>query len=163
MSEYAGADRVSSREPTLVTRACLVCAALLPWFAVFSGIFSLYFYVILAATLLAEWLLIPVLILAAPLAVLLLLIMPAGAIYAALRRPPGGWAGRLTRAGCLASMGFALVYSGLLAGVMMADILREGAGALWEPFLAWRIAILLFGLWATWRAWRWLLGRRSRG
>ena len=156
MSAGAGADPASNREPTLLTRACLVCAALLPWFAVFSGTFSLYFYVVLAATLLAEWLLIPVLVLAAPLAVLLMLIMPAGVIYAVLRRPPAGWAGRLTRAGCLASMGFAFVYASLMAGVTVAEILREGAGALWEPYLVWRMAVLIIGLWATWRAWRWL-------
>lgn len=158
MSADAGADRVSKRNPTLVMRAVLVCTALLPWFAVFSGTFSLYFYVILAATLLAEWLLIPVLVLAEPLAVLLLLVMPAGAIYTAARRPPGGWAGRLTRGGCLASMGFPLVYSGLLAGVTVAEIFREGAGAVWEPFLAWRIAVLILGLWATERARRSSLG-----
>lgn len=158
MSADADAERVCRRDPTLVTRACLVGAALLPWFAVFSGTFSLYFYVVLAATLLAEWLLIPVLVLAAPLAFLLLLIMPAGAIYAAVRRPPGGWAGRLTRGGCLASMGFAFVYSGVMAGVTVAEIIREGDGAVREPFLAWRIAVLMIGLWATWRAWRWLRG-----
>ena len=158
MRSDTGLGQVSDREPTLVTRACLVCAALLPWFAVFSGTFSLYFYVILAATLLAEWLLIPVLVVAAPLAVLLLLMMPAGVIYAALRRRPDGWAGRLTRAGCLVSMGFALVYAGLLAGVTVADIFRAGAGGVWEPFLAWRIAVLILGLWATWRAWRWFRG-----
>lgn len=156
MSAGAGAGRDSSREPTLVTRAYLVCTACLPWFAVFSGTFSLYFYILLAATLLAEWLFIPALVLAAPLAVLLLLILPAGALYAALRRPPGGWAGRLTRAGCLVSMGFALVYSGLLGAVTVADIFREGAGAAWEPFLAWRTAVLILGLWATWRTWQWL-------
>lgn len=152
---------VSNREPTLVTRACLVGAALLPWLAVFSGTFGLYFYVVLAATLLAEWLLIPVLVLAAPLAVLLLLIMPAGVVYAAFRRPPAGWAGRLTRGGCLVSMGFAVVYAGLMAGVTVTEIFREGASAVWEPSMAWRIAVLLLGLWATWRAWRWL--RRQRG
>ena len=45
------ADGVSG--PTLLTRACLVGAALLPWFAVLSGTYGLYFYIVLAATLLA--------------------------------------------------------------------------------------------------------------
>ena len=161
MSADAGADRASHREPTLVTRAALVCAALLPWFAVFSGIYGLYFYVILAAMSLAEWLFIPVLVLAAPLAMLLLLIMPAGAVYAALRRPPSGLGGWLTRTGCLVSMGFALVYAGLMAGVTVADIFLEGAGAVREPSFVWYIVVLVIGLCTTWRGWRWL--RRQHG
>lgn len=152
----AGADTVCSREPTLLTRACLVCAALLPWFAVFSGIFGLYFFVILAAMLVAEWLFFPVLFLAAPLAFLLLLIMPAGLIYAALRGPTVGWMGRLTRAGCLVSMGFALVYASLTAVVAVGDILQEGVSGVGELFSVWWMAVLILGLWATWRAWRWL-------
>ena len=74
--------------PTLLTRACLVVAALLPWFALFSGTYGLYFYILLAAVLSSPWLLIPLLVLAVPLAVLLLLIMPAGAV-----RGRGGLAG----------------------------------------------------------------------
>lgn len=86
--------RVSSREPSVVIRACLVGAALLPWFTLLSGTYGLHFYVVLAATLLSQWLLIPTLVLAAPLAVLLLLIMPAGSVYPAVRlRPRGGPAG----------------------------------------------------------------------
>ena len=40
----------SSREiqPDIFTRACLLVAAALPWYAVFSGLFGLYFYVLLA-------------------------------------------------------------------------------------------------------------------
>ena len=45
------ADGVSG--PTLLTRVCLVGAALLTWIAVFSGTYGLYFYLVLAATLLA--------------------------------------------------------------------------------------------------------------
>ena len=86
--------RVSNREPSVVTRACLVGVGLLPWFTLLSGTYGLHFYVVLAATLLSQWLLIPTLVLAAPLAVLLLLIMPAGAVYPAVRlRPWGGPAG----------------------------------------------------------------------
>ena len=118
---------------TLVTRACLVGAALLPWFALFSGTYGLYFYVVLVAMLLAPWLLIPALVLAAPLAALLLLIMPAGAVYAAVCRSPRGWAGRLTRAGCLVSMGFALAYGGL----MVTNALGEGL----DFFLIWLLEV----------------------
>ena len=147
---------VPADKPTLFIRGALVCAALLPWFAVFSGTYGLYFFIVLAVSFLAPWFFIPLLTLALPLAVLLLLVMPVGVIYAALRGPPGGWAGRLTRAGCLASVGFALVYAGLMAVMTAAWFLWEEDGGIWEPFLLWRAAVLLFGLWATWRAWGWL-------
>ena len=124
MDDTAG--QVESSEPTLLTRACLVGAALLPWFALFSGTYGLYFYLVLLAVELAEWLLIPALALAAPLAVLLLLVMPVGVIYAAVRRSPPGWAGRLTTAGCLVSMGFAVVYGGLMVAVRVAPVLVYG-------------------------------------
>lgn len=142
--------------PTLFIRAALVCAAALPWFAVFSGTYGLYFYVALAVSFLTPWLFIPLLALALPLAVLLLLVMPAGLFYAALRGPPGGWAGWLTRAGCLASMGFALAYTGLMLAVTVAWVFWEGVGGIWEPFLLWRVVVLVVGFWATWRAWMWL-------
>ena len=142
--------------PTLLTRACLVGAALLPWFAVFSGIYGLYFYLVLLAVELAEWLLIPVLALAAPLAVVLLLVMPAGVVYAAVRRSPLGWGGRLTRAGCLVSMGFAVVYVGLMVAIGIMPVLVNGAVEGWDISLTWRVGSLIIGLLATWRAWRWL-------
>ena len=163
------------RSTGALTRAALLTAAALPWFAVFSGTYfsgtyELYFYILAAAMLLAEWLSIPLLaellvmpllVLAALLGVLLLLVMPAGTTYAALRRPPAGWAGRLTRAGCLVSMGFALMYSSLMAVMLAVWFLQEGVDDSWGPFLAWRIVVLAFGLWATWRAWRWLRRRDS--
>ena len=90
----AGVAQADNSRPTPITRACLVGAALLPWFTLLSGTYGLHFYVVLAATLLSQWLLIPTLVLAAPLAVLLLLIMPAGSVYPAVRfRPRGGPAG----------------------------------------------------------------------
>ena len=140
-----------------------MCAALLPWFAIFSGTYGLYFYVVLFAVMLTPRLLIPLLVLAAPLAMLLLVLLPAGVIYAAVRCPPSGWSGRLTRAGCLASMGFTIVYTGLMVAMTVVWFLSKGVDARWEPFMAWRIAVLVFGLWATWRAWRWLRRRRRQG
>ena len=137
-----------SRQPGFVTRACLVGAALLPWFAVFSGTYGLYFYVVLAAVLVAPWLLIPMLLLTFPLAALLLVLMPAGAVYAAVRCPPRGWAGWLTRVGCLASMGFAVAYGGLMATI--------GAGEGLDFSLTWRVGGLVVGFLATWRAGLWL-------
>ena len=167
--------REKDHSPGALTRAALLTAAALPWFAVFSGTYfsgtyELYFYILVAAMLLAEWLSIPLLaellvmpllVLAALLGVLLLLVMPAGTIYAALRRPPAGWAGRLTRAGCLVSMGFAFLYSGLMVVMLAVWFLQEGVDDSWGPFLAWRIVVMVIGLWATWRAWRWLRRRHS--
>ncbi len=86
--------RVSNPALSAPMRTCLVGTALLPWLALFSGTYGLYFHVVLAATLLAQWLLIPMLVLAAPLVALLLVFLPAGALCAALGRPPrGGSAG----------------------------------------------------------------------
>ena len=76
----AGVAHEHNSRPTLLTRTCLVGAALVPWFAVFSGNYGLYFYVVLAVTFLVPWLLIPLLLLTFPLAVLLLLIMPPCAV-----------------------------------------------------------------------------------
>ena len=151
------------RSPGALTRAALLTAAALPWFAVFSGTYGLYFYILVAAMLLAELLVIPMLVLAALLGVLLLLVMPAGTIYAALRRPPAGWAGRLTRAGYLVSMGFALMYSSLMAVMLVVWFLQEGVDDSWGPFMAWRIVVMVIGLWATWRAWRWLRRQLHHG
>ena len=152
----AGVAEAHNLRPMVLTRACLVVAALLPWFALFSGTYGLYFYVVLVAMFLSPWLLMPLLVLAAFLAVLLLLIMPAGGVYAAVRRSPQGWAGRLTRAGCLVSMGFAVAYGGLMMAIAVAPVFVDGVAAGWDFSLTWRVGILVVGLLATWRAWRWL-------
>ena len=156
MSADGAVGRVANPAPSALTRACLVGAALLPWFALLSGIYGLYFYVVLAATLLAQWLFIPALVLAAPLAVLLLMIMPAGVIYTAVGRRPQGWAGRLPRAGCLVSMGFAVTYGSLVFAIGVGPGLGNGAVEGWSFSLIWRVGSLIIGLLATWRAWRWL-------
>lgn len=152
----AGVAQVDNSRPTLLTRACLVVAALLPWFAVFSGIYGLYFYVVVAVTLLAQWLWIPALVLAPFLAALLLLFMPVGAVYAAVRSPPQGWLGRLTRAGCLFSMGFALGYGGLMVMIATVPAFADGSGATFDLWLLWRAVVLAVGFGATWRAWKWM-------
>ena len=141
-------NQEESLQPGFVTRSCLVGAALLPWFAVFSGTYGLYFYVVLAAVLVAPWLLIPLLLLTFPLAALLLVLMPAGALYAAVCCPPRGWLGLLTRVGCLVSMGFAVAYGGLMVTI--------GAGEGLDFSLIWRVGGLVLGFLATWRAWVWL-------
>ena len=156
VSMCAGVAEVDYPRPTLLTRASLVGAALLPWFAVFSGTYGLYFYILLAAVLLTPWLLIPGLVLAAPLAVLLLLIMPVGAVYAAVRRPPQGWLGWLTGIGCLVSMIFAVGYGGLMVVIATAPTFADGAGETFDQWLLWRAVVLAVGFGATWRAWKWM-------
>ena len=146
----------SHREPTLVTRACLVCAALLPWVAVLSGTYGLYFYILLAAVLVAPWLLIPALVLAAPLSMLLLVLLPGGAVYAALHRAPSGWFAWITRAGCVVSMVFTVVYGGLMLLIGVAPMFADGPAERWDFSPIWRVAVLTVGLMATWRSWRWL-------
>ena len=152
----AGVADPHNPRPTLLTGVCLVGAALLPWFALFSGTYGLYFYAVLGATLLAPWLLIPVLVLAVPFAVLLLLLMPAGAVYAAVRGSPQGWVGWLPRASCLVSMGFAVAYGGLMLAIAVASVFGNSEAAGWDFSLTWRFGSLIIGLAATWRAWRWL-------
>ena len=151
-----------SRQPGFVVKACLVGAALLPSFALFSGTYGLYFYVVLAATLLLPSLLIPALLLAVPLAVLLLLIMPVGTVYAAACRPPQGWLGQLTRVGCLFSMIFAPGYGGLMVVIATAPAFADGAGETFDLWLLWRAVVLAAGFAATWKAWRWLRRHTTR-
>ena len=109
----------SDNRPDALTRGCLLLAAALPWYAVASGVFGLYFYVLLlapmagrvldesAGELVADVLFAITLFVALPLALLLLLAMPAGLLWAAFRHPPRGVAGRVGRVGCVASMAFA--------------------------------------------------------
>ena len=157
MDAAVGED--SNPEPSVFTPACLVGTALLPWFAMFSGTYGLYFYILLAAVMLAPWLLVLALILAAPLAVLLLLCMLVGAFRAAAGYPLLGWAGRLTTAGCVVSMIFAVVYGGLMAVIAVAPVFANGPAETFDLSLSWRAGGLVVGSLATWRAWRCLRGR----
>ena len=156
MNMGAGVAQADNSRPTPITRACLVGAALLPWFTLLSGTYGLYFYIVLGAALFAPWLFIPALALAAPFAVLLLLIMPAGAVYAAVRPTPLGLAGRLTRAGCIVSMGFSVAYGGLMVAVGVTPLFGYGVVEGWDFSLTWRVGGLIIGFLATWHAWRWL-------
>lgn len=139
--------------------ACLVGAALLPCFAIFSGTYGLYFYVALATVMLAPWLLVLAMVLAGPLSALLLLILPVGALRAAMGRLPCGWCSRLARVGCLVSTGFAVVYGGLMMVIAVAPTFADGAVETIDFSLSWRAGVLAVGVLATWRAWRWLRRR----
>lgn len=133
-----------------------MCAATLPWFAVFSGVYGLYFFIVLSATALASWLFLPVLVLAAPLAALLLLVMPAGALRAAFGCPPGGVFGWFTRGGCVVSMFFAAVYGVLMVVIGIVPEFADGADVSLDFSLLWRAVVLAAGFWFTWRGWLWL-------
>lgn len=42
-----------------------------------------------------------------------------------------------------------MVCAGLIVAMTLAWVFGQGSGAMWEPFMAWRVAVLLFGLLAT--------------
>ncbi len=147
----AGVANAHNLGLTLHTGVCLVGAALLPWFALFSGNYGLYCYVVLVAAVLAPWLQVLAMVLAAPLAALPLLILPVGALRAVMERPPCRWFGRLTPVGCLVSMGFAIVYGGLMMVIGLAPTLVDGAAEAFDLSLSWRAGGLAVGGLATWR------------
>ena len=155
-------------KPDALTRAALLAAALLPWYAVLSGTYGLYFYILLifpqagrvlsgtAGEAAETTLFIVTLTATVPLATLVLLAMPAGAIWAALSRPLGGLLCLAARAGCIASMSLSFVYAAIITGVSVNSQANEGFSPLWQSALLGDAAILLGGLAATWKAWRWL-------
>jgi len=153
--------------PDALTRGCLLLAAALPWYAVASGVYGLYFYVLLLVPMAggilegsAQEMVTGVLFgftvaAALPLALLLLLTMPAGLLWAVFRRPLRGLPGRVVRGGCVASMAFAATYAALIFVSNVIDLSQDGAVFQW--WADWvHVVALLVGLAATWRAWRWL-------
>ncbi len=153
--------------PDALTRGCLLLAAALPWYAVASGVYGLYFYVLLLVPMAggilegsAQEVVTGVLFgftvaAALPLALLLLLAMPAGLLWAAFRHPPRGLAGRVGRVGCVASMAFGATYAVLIVLGYVIDLAQNGTIFQWWP--GWvHGAVLLAGLAATGRVWRWL-------
>lgn len=149
------------------TRACLVLAAALPWYAVATGIIGLYFYFLLlvpmparmlagtAERIVTDILFAATLVVAAPLGILLLLAMPAGLVWAAFLRPPSGLAGRVVRGGCVVSMAFALFYAVLIVMGYVIDLAQDRPIFVW--WTGWvHVVVLVGGLVATARSWRWL-------
>ena len=155
-------------KPDALTRTALLAAAMLPWYAVLSGTYGLYFYILLivphaggvlggTAGEAAETALFIVTLAATfPLATLVLLAMPTGAIWAALRPSPSGLFGLAARAGCIASMSLSFIYAAIITGVSVNSLANEGFNPLWQSGLPGDAAMLLGGLAATWKAWRWL-------
>ena len=166
----------SSREirPDIFTRACLLVAAALPWYAVFSGLFGLYFYVLLAVSQVGSLLggtagevasvvLFAVTLAAAlPLGLLLLLAMPAGLACAAFRHSPRGLFGTAVRWSCVVSMAFAALHAAIIIAGYMGDLATRGFAEPWWSGLLNGVALLV-GLAATWRAWRNIHGQARHG
>ncbi len=153
--------------PDGLTRSSLLFAAALPWYAVVSGVFALYFYILLLVPMagrvldgafekIATDILFALSLLAAlPLGLLLLVVMPLCLMRATFRCPPGGIAGRLSRIGCIVSMILAALYTTLIVVGLFIDLAQSGGGILWWPGQA-HVVVLMCGLAATWRSWRWL-------
>lgn len=162
-------ERIMSRDtrPGALTRICLLGAAALPWYAVASGIYVLYFYVLLLVpqvgrTLegMAEGIVSDILFFAAltavlPLALLLLLATPVGLVFAAVRHPPGGLAGRTVRGGCVVSLAFAALYAAIIIVAWVTGLMQGDEEGVWWWGLI-NASVLLCGMVATWRAWTWL-------
>ena len=158
---------VCDTQPDALTRVCLLGATVVPWYAVASGVFGLYFYVlvlvpqvgrVLSGTseeVATDALFAVTLFAALPLGLLLLLAVPAGLLLAAFGRPPGGLAGGTVRAGCVASMAFSALYVAFIIVAYVTGLTQDGAAEVWWSGLI-HIAVMLCGLGATWRAWRWL-------
>ena len=160
------------KRPDVLTRVCLLGAGALPWYAVASGTFGLYFYVLLlvpqvglaldgaAGNAVSEALFFTALIAAFPLALLLLLVMPAGLVFAVIRHPPGGLAGGTVRGGCVVSMVFAVLYAAIITVAWVTGLTQGDAEGLWLWGLI-NVAVLLCGLAATGLGWTWLRHARK--
>ncbi len=61
----------------------------------------------------------------------------------------------MTRAGCLVSVGFAVVYGGLMLVIAVAPAFADGAAETIDFSLSWRAGVLVVALLATWWAWCW--------
>lgn len=134
--------------PDIFTRACLVVAAVLPWYAMASGVVGLYFYILVLAgwggdflgksfrggayeEAIADALVTSTLLASFPLGGLLLFVMPSGLLWAVVKYRPGGWPGLVTRAGCLVSMALALLYASLLLVGLVTDLSQGGTRGVW--------------------------------
>lgn len=146
--------------PDAFTGACLLGTAALPWYALFSGTYGLYFYVLVlvpqagrmldgtAGKVVGDVLFVLALLTALPLGLLLLLVMLAGLVWAAFRRPAGGLAGTLVRGGCIASMVFAALYAAVIGAGLISELVQQGTVAVWWSGLV-NAAVLSCGLAAT--------------
>lgn len=157
-------------KPDVLTRVCLVSAAVLPWYAVASGLVGMYFYVLLLSEwggdvlgdsfrggayeeVIADAMVTSTLLASFPLGGLLLFAMPCGLLWTVVKYPPDGLAGAVVRGGCLVAM--AALYTALLLFGLVTDLSQGGTGGMW--WTGWvHVAVLLAGLAATWRSLWWM-------
>ena len=173
-----GREYGSSRWSRSIDRAALLHAAALPWYAVGSGTFGMYFFLLLAAVWvglvvpgpvgdgLSDMIFVFMVAAVLPLAALLLLALPICLAWALFRGSPAGLFGYVGRIACLVSVFFYGTYFVIILGILaFALIVGEPAA---EPGHSYRIpawwplvnlVVLPVGLAGTWRSWRLL--RRS--
>ncbi len=96
-----------------------------------------------------------ILLVSLPLVGLLLFVMPSGLLWAVVKYRSGGWAGLVTRVGCLMSMALAALYAALLLVGLVTDLSQGGTGGMWWTGWA-HTTVLLTGLAGIWRALWWL-------
>ena len=149
----------------------MLATAALPWYAMFSGIYGLYFYIPLLAGavggITSETIaIIPfaiALLLVIPLSALLLLALPATTLWAACGRrlhPAARW---LAVAGCIATMPLALLYALIIASGVIS-IIQSNADNAGEMLLYFSQALILVaGGCAALKSWRLLRKDRHRG
>ncbi len=158
--------------PDVLTRVCLVVAAVLPWYAMAAGVVGLYFYILVLAgwvgdfigksfrggayeEAIADALVTSILLVSLPLGGLLLFVMPSGLLWAVVKYRPGGLAGVAVRVSCLVAMVLAALYPSLLLVGLVTDLSQGGRGGQWWG--GWlHTTVLLVGFAATWRALAWM-------
>ena len=162
----------SQPQPSTTTRIALLATAALPWYAMFSGTYGLYFYILLlagaASGIIGETIaivpfaiaLLPVI----PLSALLLLALPATTLWAACGRrlhPAARW---LTVAGCIANMSLVFFYALIIIASGVISIIQSNSDNSGEMLLHFSQALILVaGGCATWKSWIWLRKGRNRG
>ena len=162
----------SQPQPSATTRIALLATAALPWHAMFSGTYGLYFYILLlagaASGITSETIaimpfaiaLLPVI----PLSALLLLALPATTIWAACGRrlhPAARW---LAVAGCIGAMSLALLYALIIIASGVISIIQGDADNAGEMLLYFTQALILVaGGCAALKSWRGLRKDRHRG
>ncbi len=168
-----GGESGCSRWSGSIDLASLLYAAALPWYAVGSGTFGMYFFLLLAAVWvgrvvpgpvgdgLSDVIFVFMVGAVLPLAALLLLALPAGLTWTLFRGPPAGLFGYVVRTACLISMFFSSVYFAIILGIIASALIvgepasEPGHGyriPAWWPFV--NLVVLPVGLAATWRSWR---------
>ena len=162
----------SQPQPSATARIALLATAALPWYAMFSGTYGLYFYILLLAgaasgitgETIAIMPFVVALLLVIPLSALLLLALPATTLWAACGQrlhPAARW---LAVAGCIATMSLVFFYALIIIASGVISIIQSNADNAGEMLLYFSQALILVaGGCAAWKSWRWLRKDRNRG